>query len=66
MKTEGIPDYAHCGTVVCKLEPGAKEPPSYCPAPRNEALLVKDRVMGHNPAAALYTSHSYYRRLTDS
>ncbi|MBN2496394.1 MAG: DUF1847 domain-containing protein [Deltaproteobacteria bacterium] len=26
-------------------------------------LLAKDRVCGHNPAAALYTSHSYYRRL---
>jgi uncharacterized metal-binding protein len=27
-------------------------------------LVAKDRVLGHNPAAALYTSHSYYRRLT--
>jgi uncharacterized metal-binding protein len=27
-------------------------------------LVVKDRVLGHNPVAALYTSHSYYRRLT--
>jgi uncharacterized metal-binding protein len=26
-------------------------------------LMVKDRVTGHNPAAALYTSRSYYRRL---
>ncbi len=26
-------------------------------------LVVKDRVLGHNPAAALYTSHSYYERL---
>lgn len=26
-------------------------------------LVVKDRVLGHNPVAALYTSHSYYRRL---
>lgn len=26
-------------------------------------LAVKDRVLGHNPIAALYTSHSYYRRL---
>jgi uncharacterized metal-binding protein len=26
-------------------------------------LLAKDRVTGHNPAAALYTSRSYYRRL---
>ena len=28
-------------------------------------LIVKDRVTGHNPAAALYTSHSYYRRLRE-
>ena len=28
-------------------------------------LVAKDRVMGHNPVAALYTSHSYYRRLTE-
>ena len=26
-------------------------------------LVAKDRVLGNNPAAALYTSHSYYRRL---
>jgi uncharacterized metal-binding protein len=26
-------------------------------------LVAKDRVTGHNPAAVLYTSHSYYRRL---
>ena len=26
-------------------------------------LIAKDRVTGHNPAATLYTSHSYYRRL---
>jgi uncharacterized metal-binding protein len=26
-------------------------------------LIAKDRVTGHNPAAALYTSHSYYKRL---
>jgi uncharacterized metal-binding protein len=26
-------------------------------------LIAKDRVTGHNPAAALYTSHSYYNRL---
>ncbi|MGD9161590.1 MAG: DUF1847 domain-containing protein [Desulfobacteraceae bacterium] len=26
-------------------------------------LIAKDRVMGHNPAAALYTSGSYYSRL---
>ena len=29
-------------------------------------LVAKDRVLGHNPAAALYTSHSYYRRLTEA
>jgi uncharacterized metal-binding protein len=28
-------------------------------------LVAKDRVTGHNPVAALYTSHSYYRRLKD-
>jgi len=26
-------------------------------------LVVKDRVTGHNPAASLYTSHFYYRKL---
>lgn len=26
-------------------------------------LFAKDRLLGHNPAAALYTSTSYYRRL---
>ncbi len=26
-------------------------------------LIAKDRVLGHNPAAALYTSQSYYKRL---
>lgn len=26
-------------------------------------LVAKDRVTGHNPVAALYTSHSYYSRL---
>ena len=26
-------------------------------------LVTKDRIMGHNPAAALYTAHSYYKRL---
>lgn len=26
-------------------------------------FAVKDRVTGHNPVAALYTSRSYYRRL---
>jgi uncharacterized metal-binding protein len=28
-------------------------------------LVAKDRVLGHNPVAALHTAHSYYRRLTD-
>lgn len=27
-------------------------------------IAVKDRVLGHNPLAALYTSSSYYRKLT--
>ena len=26
-------------------------------------LITKDRVMGHNPVAALYTAHSYYKKL---
>ena len=26
-------------------------------------LIVKDRVTGHNPVAALYTTHSYYKHL---
>lgn len=29
-------------------------------------LITKDRVTGHNPAAALYTAHSYYKRLLQS
>jgi uncharacterized metal-binding protein len=28
-------------------------------------LVAKDRVLGHNPVAALYTSHSYYRQLRE-
>ena len=28
-------------------------------------LVAKDRVLGHNPVAALYTSHSYYLRLKE-
>jgi uncharacterized metal-binding protein len=27
-------------------------------------LVAKDRVLGHNPVACLYLSHSYYKRLT--
>ena len=34
----------------------------YCRVPVT-VLAVKDRVLGHNPLAALYTSGSYYRRL---
>ena len=29
-------------------------------------LVTKDRVLGHNPAAALYTSNFYYKRLFDN
>jgi uncharacterized metal-binding protein len=29
-------------------------------------LVAKDRVLGHNPVAALYTTHSYYRRLSET
>lgn len=36
----------------------------YSEAPAT-VLVVKDRVTGHNPAAALYTSRSYYRRLRE-
>lgn len=28
-------------------------------------LVTKDRVLGHNPAAALYTAESYYKRLLE-
>jgi uncharacterized metal-binding protein len=28
-------------------------------------LVTKDRVTGHNPVAALYTAHSYYKRLLE-
>ena len=28
-------------------------------------LVTKDRVLGHNPAAALYQAHSYYSRLLE-
>jgi uncharacterized metal-binding protein len=34
----------------------------YCEVPLT-VLAVKDRVLGHNPLAALYTSGTYYRRL---
>jgi uncharacterized metal-binding protein len=34
----------------------------YCNVPLT-VLAVKDRVLGHNPLAALYTSETYYRRL---
>lgn len=36
----------------------------YCSVPLT-VLAVKDRVFGHNPLAAIYTSGSYYRRLTN-
>jgi uncharacterized metal-binding protein len=29
-------------------------------------LITKDRVLGHNPAAALYTSNFYYKRLMEA
>jgi uncharacterized metal-binding protein len=28
-------------------------------------LVAKDRVLGHNPVAALYTHHTYYERLSE-
>ena len=37
----------------------------YCKVPLT-VLAVKDRVFGHNPLAALYTSGSYYRRLMNN
>jgi uncharacterized metal-binding protein len=36
----------------------------YCAVPLT-VLAVKDRVLGHNPLAALYTSEVYYKRLKD-
>ena len=36
----------------------------YCEVPVT-VFAVKDRVTGHNPLAALYTSGSYYRRLAE-
>lgn len=36
----------------------------YCEVPLT-VLAVKDRVLGHNPLAALYTSGSYYHRLAN-
>jgi uncharacterized metal-binding protein len=36
----------------------------YCRAPMT-VLSTKDRVTGHNPLAALYTSNSYYGHLKD-
>ena len=32
----------------------------------NTTLVTKDRVTGHNPVAALYVSHSYYKRLMEA
>jgi uncharacterized metal-binding protein len=37
----------------------------YCNVPLT-ILAVKDRVFGHNPLAALYTSGTYYRRLMNN
>lgn len=37
----------------------------YCDVPLT-VLAVKDRVLGHNPLAALYTSETYYRRLRNN
>jgi uncharacterized metal-binding protein len=37
----------------------------YCKVPLT-VIAVKDRVCGHNPLAALYTSGSYYRRLMNN
>jgi uncharacterized metal-binding protein len=36
----------------------------YCAVPLT-VLAVKDRVLGHNPLAALYAGDTYYRRLKD-
>jgi uncharacterized metal-binding protein len=36
----------------------------YCKVPLT-VLAVKDRVLGHNPLAALYTGETYYKRLRD-
>lgn len=36
----------------------------YSDAPMT-TLITKDRVLGHNPAAALYTSNFYYKRLLE-
>ena len=37
----------------------------YCEVPLT-VLAVKDRVLGHNPLAALYTSETYYRYLKNN
>ncbi|OGO00305.1 MAG: hypothetical protein A2Y90_03860 [Chloroflexi bacterium RBG_13_52_12] len=37
----------------------------YCEVPLT-VLAVKDRVLGHNPLAALYTSETYYKRLRNN
>jgi uncharacterized metal-binding protein len=36
----------------------------YCEPPLT-VIAVKDRVLGHNPLAALYAGNTYYRRLKD-
>ena len=45
-----------CGTQNCKFKDR-----TYSDA-YVTTLVTKDRVTGHNPAAALYTSHSYYKK----
>jgi len=37
----------------------------HCEAPVT-TLITKDRLLGHNPAAALYTLHSYSKRIMDA
>lgn len=57
-KTEiGIPEEK-------KLQPGCHDSlfMKYSEAPVT-TLITKDRVLGHNPAASLYTSRFYYKKL---
>jgi hypothetical protein len=50
------PDCVLCRVAAGDVQPGTKTPPS---------VVMGLCVLGHNPVAALYTSHSYYRRLRD-
>lgn len=63
-----------CGTINCSV--CNKSYPKFCLTTENKdevilnealvtTLVVKDRVLGHNPAAALYTSNSYYKWLLE-